>query len=414
MITFLEAKYGFSVLYLVLALSACTIKKEVKISQVIGVSEIQPSGGAFFTHDHLGNAVLCWTAGKKGEGQLYYALYDTLSGTFEETISVTPSKGTSTQGESMNKVAFKKDGTVVAIYTRKHPTEKNKYAGSILYTQSFDNGRTWTKEKFLHTDSSSSYSRSYFDVATLPDGEVGAIWLDGRLQLGEAGTSLFFSKTKYREGFIKDWQIGETVCECCRTDIYTDPSGNVHALYRDVESSVKGQVRDFMHSISLDSGRTFSASRKISEDHWIIDGCPHTGASMSGNEQDLMIVWFTAGGAPGLYYTVSPDKGNTFQKRKLISAEARHPQLAFHNNELMIAWDETKAASHTMHSGHGGAGNSGKNGIVLTTINTTGDETMKNIVDNEGEFPVLNIIGANEVLVAYTKNEQVVVRKVRR
>src|SRR5690349_10239237 len=180
---------------------------DIKVSQPISITDIHPSGNAYFTTDQLGNPVLCWTGGEKEQSLLYYSVYNKKSGTFGKNILVMPSKGTSMHGESMNKLAFKKDGTVVAVYERKHPTATNKFAGSILYTQSFDHGKTWTKEKYLHTDTLREYGRSYFDIVTLADGEIGAAWLDGRNKTGNDGTSLYFSKTKNKEGFQRDKQI---------------------------------------------------------------------------------------------------------------------------------------------------------------------------------------------------------------
>lgn len=404
--------YRFNLAFLFLFVIGCNRRTEVESLEVMAVPNVQPSGGAYFTQDHLGNAVLCWTTGEDGNGQVSFATYNNESESFDQPIVVLPSKGTGLHSESMNKIAFKADGTIIAVFERKHPTEKNKYAGSILYSQSFDKGKTWTGEKFIHTDTTSN-SRSFFDIATLPDGEVGAIWVDGRLQLGESGSSLFFSKTKDHEGFTQDRQIGETVCECCRTDLYTDPAGNVHILYRDIESSIKGQIRDFAHAVSLDSGATFSTSRKVSEDNWNIDGCPHTGASMSENLNGLAIVWFTAGGLPGLYYTFSTDNGNTFQKRQLISEQARHPQIASNGNELMIVWDESKQQSHQMHAGHDAKDTQRNNSTVLAVLDIQNNVSNKNIIDQGGEFPVLSVSNSKGVLVAYTKNKQVVVRRVK-
>src|SRR6187399_3117706 len=95
-----------------LSVTNTTPTNELKISQPIAVSDIHPSGNAYFTTDQLGNPVLCWTAGEQEKSLLYYSVYNKKSGTFGKSILVTPSKGTSMHGESMNKLAFKNDGTV--------------------------------------------------------------------------------------------------------------------------------------------------------------------------------------------------------------------------------------------------------------------------------------------------------------
>jgi len=387
----------------------------LKVSEPIVISGNQPGGSPFFTTDHLGNTVVCWTSGDKTTSQLYYAVYHKKTGVFGKTVTVTPSAGTPLHGESMNKVAFTKDGFVVAVYGRKHPTEKNKYAGSIYYVQSFDQGKTWSNEKYLHTDTIRAYGRSYFDIATLPDGEVGAVWLDGRHNLGSDGSSLYFAKTKNKKGFQPDQLLGETVCQCCRTDLYADQQGNVHLIYRDIESTLKGQVRDFVHLVSNNNGLTFSSAKKISNDNWILSGCPHTGASIAGDQNNIGIVWYTAGGTPGLYHTSTPCNEISFTPRKLISAQARHPQLALWKNQSAIVWEESApTTNHTSHGDHRMHPSEGSNQIVLTLTDKGNTTTTRSIIDNEGEFPVLHPVSDNEVLVAYTKNNQVLIRKVNR
>src|SRR5690606_35627421 len=103
-----------------------------------------------------------------------------------------------------------------------------------------------------------------------------------------------------------------------------------------------GTVRDFARIVSSDSGKTFSVPRMVSNDNWIVDGCPHTGASMSADSDRLEVVWFTAGGRPGLYYSFSSDGGDTFASREFISGAARHPQLASKGGQSVIVAEENE------------------------------------------------------------------------
>lgn len=390
----------------------CCQRKENKpeISQPVVVSGSSSAGCPYFTRDHQGNAVMCWTEGEAGKQQLYYARYSNAEAKFIESVNIAPSTGTVLRSESMNKIAFKKDGTIVAVYERKHPNEKNKYAGSILYVQSFDHGKTWTKEKYLHTDTLRTNSRGFFDIATLPDGEIGAVWLDSRFKTGKEGSALFFARTNGKEGFQTDYPIGGTVCECCRTDLYVDDHGNIHVVYRDIETTVKGQVRDFVHSISSDNGATFHSSQKISNDNWVIDGCPHTGASMVATRGALAVVWFTAGGNPGLYITRSLDNSNTFEPRRLVSEEARHPQISSSGKNIVAVWDETQS-KHDMHAGHTAGNHTASGFITFSILNDDKENTSVQIPESEGgEFPVLYSLDEHTTLVAYTKNEKVITR----
>lgn len=366
----------------------------------------------YFTKDTSGNPVLCWTGTAAGDSVMYYSAYDQKIRTFETPIAVTPSRGTDAHGENMNKVAFRKDGTVVAVFGRKHPTEKNKYAGSILYTQSFDGGATWTKAKFIHSDTAVDNSRGFFDVTMLPDGEVGVVWLDGRLRLGSEGSSLFFAKTKGHDGFQSDMQIGETVCQCCRTDICTDPQGRTHVIYRDIESTARGTVRDFAHIVSMDSGKTFSVPRFVSNDNWIVDGCPHTGASMAVGGGQLEVVWFTAGGRPGLYYSTSLDGGTTFAPRELISGTARHPQMVSMGGVTAIIVEESES-ENAVAVNHGGHGEPATTPTVVVWWRNRDGNLARCVVDSKGgQFPTATFGDEETLLVAYETSGGVVVKRV--
>src|SRR5690554_230771 len=87
----------------------------------------------YLTENHLGHPALCWTEElPEGKGFVVkYAVFDPEEAAFGEIVTVEPSKGTAVHPENMNKIAFRSDGTVVAVYSRKHPTAENRFAGSI-------------------------------------------------------------------------------------------------------------------------------------------------------------------------------------------------------------------------------------------------------------------------------------------
>src|SRR5690554_6322990 len=366
---------NIAVLVLTFILFGCNGSKEANQGdspqENVLLSDLEANASKpFLTKDQLGRPIINWTeelSGKYGF-VVKYAVFDPESGAFGDIITVEPSRGTSSHPENMNKVAFKSDGTAVAVYSRKHPTEENRFAGSLLYTQSFDHGVTWTSEKLLHSDSSRDVRRGYFDLATLPNGEVGAVWLDGRYGKASKGSALSFAKTMENGGFGDDKDIGESTCECCRTDLYVDIENNLNIVYRDI---LNDSIRDIVHQYSTDNGMTFSDPRRISHDNWIIDGCPHTGPSLASTSQGLHAVWFTAGGSPGVYFTSTEDQGQTFSLRIKISDKAMHPQMAaLPDDRLVLVWDEMREGSSEpvhagMHQGGSHGAPAGGSKIVL-------------------------------------------------
>jgi len=396
---------------LTLVIAGCRQNGQIKVSKPITLSKGAASG-AYFTKDHRGNSVLCWTAGERGTEHLVYSIYNRESRGFGQPVLI-PAGGINVSPETMNKIAFKDDGTIVAVFAQKHPTPRNKFAGSLMFTQSFDNGLTWTNAKFVHTDTLRDNSRSYFDLATLPDGEVAIVWLDGRLRKGKDGSSLFFAKTNGTNGFLADKILSETVCQCCRTDIYVDVQSNIHVVYRDVESRLEGQVRDFAHIASDNNGDTFTAANKISNDNWLVDGCPHTGASLSSCGNKLQACWFTAAGVPGLYFSESDNRGVDFAPRQLVSETGRHPQLAAVGEQLVMVWQEAPPddQARSGHHAHHSEGTNG-GGIIFSTKGSCDNLFKKISIDSEGEFPVVTTTGNKGILVAYTKSDRIIVRHI--
>jgi hypothetical protein len=350
----------FMLLSGLLLFCSCSKKPAEPLASVLKMEGIS-AVGPYLTKDNKGNPVLCWTEqdAKDSLYRLKYAVYNRKTEAFNAVVTVAASAGSSTSAESMGKIAFKADGMVMAVFAKRFPKEKNPYAGAIYYSFSADDGKNWSKAQFLHSDTSHAYGRSFFDVSTLKDGELAAIWLDGRYGKSIKGSALFFSRTEKGKGFGLDTCLDKGTCECCRTDILCDQSGNIHLAYRSIQfpSALSGkQVRDMVYKISTDNGKTFSAAKTISKDNWEIEGCPHSGPSLAESKNGINALWFTAGGHPGLYFTTAP-QGADFRGRQLMTAQGRHPQMvALTDGRLAAVCEEStggaeNAMQHMNHSG---------------------------------------------------------------
>ena len=138
------------------------------------------------------------------------------------------------------------------------------------------------------------------------------------------------------------------VCYCCKTAIATDSAGAIYAAWRHVYD---GNVRDIAFTKSSDHGRSFAPPLRVSNDNWVLDGCPENGPTMVVDDaKRIHIVWPTL--VPGatrtseptlaLFYSVSAD-GKVFTARQRIPTDGvpRHPQLIVApNGALLVAWDE--------------------------------------------------------------------------
>jgi hypothetical protein len=321
---------------------------------------------------------------------MYYAIYDAQRGSFGSPRMIPSATGLEAHGEDMPKLIYWGTGSMLAIYNIPNPIAGNPYTGKVLYTQSFDEGRHWTNPVPLVRDSTASYDQRYFDVARLPHGEVGVVWLnDSRPE----GSSLCFAQTTGKQGFSKARIIAQHTCQCCRTDLMTDDSGNVHVAWRGIQDD---SIRDMMYCRSTDSGQHFSTPQRISPDNWVIRGCPHTGPSMTANKDGIHFSWFTMGGGGGIYYC-HQQADTSFSPRQTVSdrISARHPQLiTLAQGALALVWDEGVGSGNNLHQ-RIMLQQRGPSGLMIHTRSLTGDS-------QNASFPQIIPLDKQSVLVAYT------------
>jgi hypothetical protein len=343
------------------------------------------------TKDNKGGVVLSWVRSLNDSSFVFcYARSEDGGKTFSAPVTVPASTTVKPHSENLPKVVFKPSGEIIALWGAASRSQKNKYAGSVYYAQSFDEGRTWSAARPLVTDTAGCDQR-YFDVALLPSGEVAIVWLDNRKDTEHEGSSLYFAATSGREGFAGERRVAQQCCQCCRTDLFVDRTGGIHVLYRGI---LKDSIRDMVHTVSADGGRSFTVPRQISPDNWVIQGCPHTGPAMTENAQGLHFAWYTGGQKKGSFYTSSANNGKSFAPSDSVSYLGKHPQLAtLSDGELVIVWDEVVTRDHQFFTRIGMQKRSADGRTLGTTVLT--DEALN------ATYPVLTPVGSQESLVAY-------------
>ena len=123
-----------------------------------------------------------------------------------------------------------------------------------------------------------------------------------------------------------------------------------------------GNFRHIAVASSTDGGANFSPAVIVSDDKWMLQGCPVSGPSLSiDNNGMLKVVWYAAGEgeAPGLYFAETRDKGRTFSPRSLLMQESVKgtPALAAGNDRAIAIWQGSGAQEpETKMRELGGAG----------------------------------------------------------
>ncbi|NLR80348.1 sialidase family protein [Chitinophaga eiseniae] len=351
----------------------------------------------FITQDGSGHPVVSWVEKDDSteNGLMLYAVSNDNGYTFSSPVAVTATAGVFPHDENLPKILFKPDGTVIALFGVEANDPRNKYAGKVMYTQSFDGGKHWQPAVPLVTDTA-GYDQRYFDMALLPGGEAAAIWLDNRKQTNAEGSTLYFAVTHGHSGFGQAKPIAATVCQCCRTKLYVAGNGDVHVAYRDI---INDSIRDMVHQVSTDGGQSFSAPVRISADNWVVNGCPHTGPTLTANSQGLHFAWFTMGGGQGAFYCRSLDNGNTYTQKESLSKApmAKHPQMTTVNDDILVVWDEPVKWKNDFNS-RVGFQYKAADGKTMQAGMLTTDSSYAN-------FPVVGAVKDHKALVAYKRRE---------
>lgn len=371
-------------------------RSDVQPETAVVISHAGRDGSCpYVTRDTEGHPVISWVEkdSSADTGLIYYAVSNDNGHTFSAPVVIPTTTGVFPHDENLPKLLFKPGGNVIAMFGVEANDPRNKYAGKVMYTQSFDNGKTWQAALPLVTDTA-GYDQRYFDMALLPGGEAAAVWLDNRKQTSEEGSTLYFSVTSGQNGFQEAKPVATTICQCCRTRMYVADNGNIHLAYRDI---INDSIRDMVHQVSTDGGKSFSAPVRISADNWVVNGCPHTGPTLTANSTGLHFAWFTMGGGQGAFYCRSVDNGNTYTQKESLSKApmAKHPQMTTVNDQVMVVWDEPVKWKNDFNSRIGFQYKSAEGQTKQTGFFTT-DSSYAN-------FPVISALKEDKALLAYKR-----------
>ena len=191
-----------------------------------------------------------------------------------------------------------------------------KYAYDVNISRSPDGGQSWSKPIVPHSDNTQT-EHGFVSLISLPDGRLGAIWLDGRnmkdmKESDEHAPATASMTLRYatidREGKLSDeMQLDERVCECCQTSAAFTSAGPI-AVYRDRSPS---EVRDIY--IVRQVNGIWTTPQPVEADNWQINGCPVNGPAVAADGARAVVAWFSsAADTPRVKVTFSQDAGATF------------------------------------------------------------------------------------------------------
>jgi len=398
-------------LFSVLLLNACNTSNQPEQTQqtktidtVYVLTDSRKNSEAPFLFNNGKDILINWTERDehdKKQNLLKFAFFNPETLKFDSILEVPSSKALQMHAESMAKVGIKNDGSLIAVYRKKSDNDRSRFGGHLYYVNSNDNGKTWSVETKLVKDTTST-SQSFYDIAVLPNANMGLIWLDSRSK--RRGKTLYFAQTDSLNVFSMQKPVAFSTCECCRTELYVDKRGIIHLAYRNLiepdeegfDGNGKTEIRDMYYLQSKDTARHFTQPVPISRDNWHVFGCPHTGPSLAFNGKKLGAIWFTAAhNQPGLFFTTQTDSLN-FALRTPVSREGRHPQMIENNGKFFAVYEEYYEKN-----------NKGYERIVLDVINDDASHKTYEISADltHNNHAVITPVDDNKILVAWVNTD---------
>ena len=225
------------------------------------------------------------------------------------------------------------DGAVYVLWTARVEAE-DKQGTDVYLSVSNDRGQSFVSEVKVNDDKEPN-AHGMHSLAVATDGRIYAAWLDERNvhepmpstkaegHHMESNREVYVSySTDGGRTFSANHKVATEACPCCKTALAVAADGTLYAGWRQV---LPGSFRHIAVATSTDGGTTFSKAIIVSDDRWVLQGCPVSGPSLSVDREsgNLKVVWYAAGegSAPGVYFAVSNDRGRSFSPRQLLSQE---------------------------------------------------------------------------------------------
>ena len=236
-----------------------------------------------------------------------------------------------------------KNGTLAAHWLVKSGSAT--YAYDVNISQSNDGGKSWTKSIVPHRDNTQT-EHGFVSLLALPDGRLGAVWLDGRnmkdMKEGDdhgpspESMTLRYAALDAGGNLSDEAELDERVCECCQTSAAVTSDGPI-AVYRDRSPS---EVRDVYIVRHVNGGWT--RPQAVFADDWRINGCPVNGPVVAAEGATVAVAWFTSiSETPRVKIAFSQDAGATFSQPIAVDdgeTVGRVDALLLPDGSALVCW----------------------------------------------------------------------------
>jgi hypothetical protein len=217
------------------------------------------------------------------------------------------------------------------------------YSYDVHIAQSADGGDSWSAPVVPHTDGTQT-EHGFVSLFPLPNGRLGATWLDGRDFEGQAEHGGSGVMTLRHAALGAAGEIGEEtllddrVCDCCQTATALTSRGPV-TVYRDRSPD---EIRD-IYAVRWIDGR-WTPPAPVHRDGWYITGCPVNGPAIAADGESAAVAWFTAAAdTPRVMIAFATDAGASFGRAIRVDdgePTGRVDVLLLDRETALVSWLE--------------------------------------------------------------------------
>jgi hypothetical protein len=347
----------------------------------IGVPSVGPVTSPRLATGPGGQVVLSWLQTDADAVALSYSRY--ADGAWLDAATASESEDMFVNWADLPSVVPLADGHLAAHWMVLSGAHSHAY--DIAFSESVDNGATWSAPTTPHTDGTDT-EHGFVSIYS-HEGDTGLLWLDGRKMVNEVTDDPVASGMTLRSS---NQLVDELVCDCCQTDVAIASSGPV-AVYRD--RSVD-EIRDIYITRLID-GR-WQSGIPVANDGWEIWGCPVNGPSIAAAGDRVVVAWFTAAQEPLVQLAMSSDSGETFAAPiEIVRSETlgRAAIAILDDGAVAVSWLESTE--------------SGNSQVKVKRVNADGSAgSVRTIANLASAFSVPQMVRQGSDLVfAWTQSE---------
>jgi BNR repeat-like domain len=303
----------------------------------------------FITKD--GKLLLSWTAG----GVVSVAQSIDGGKSFSSPVKIADhGKALDTGSDARPQIVSDSKGHVFLAYAF---FKDSNWNAQINTARSNDGGNTFSAPQALVQDES---SQRFPSVLLTSEDSIFISWIDkrlvaaakekGRPRLG--GSIAYSTSPDGGKTFQTEKFANENTCECCRIGVSLDPKNQAVIAYRAIFT---GGIRDQASQVITTKG--VDPIRRIADDDWKTDACPHHGPSIAvSGSGKFHVAWFTQGTKrAGVFYANSSNQGLSYSTPVRVGAEGANvsrPFLLAIDNQVWLVWKEFDGTASTVYLKH--------------------------------------------------------------